>query len=53
MLGIDHEHGTGGDKLSLEQMSAFLESSQDVGFKSKGRREIYAFVNHQVLRQQD
>jgi transposase InsO family protein len=42
----------GGEKLSLEQMRAFLESSQEVGFQGKGRKENYAFVN-QVLRQQD
>ena len=42
----------GGEKLSLEQMRAFLESSQEVGFQGKGRKEIYTFVN-QVLRQQD
>jgi transposase InsO family protein len=42
----------GGEKLSLEQMQAFLESSQEVGFQGKGRKEIYGFVN-EVLRQQD
>ena len=42
----------GGEKLSLEQMRAFLESSQEVGFQGKGRKEIYSFVN-QVLREQD
>src|SRR5437879_4338901 len=42
----------GGEKLSLEQMRTFLESSQGVGFQGKGRREIYGFVNH-VLRQHD
>ena len=42
----------GGEKLSLEQMRAFLESSQEVGFQGRGRKEIYTFVN-QVLRQQD
>lgn len=42
----------GGEKLSLEQMRALLESSQEVGFQGKGREEIYGFVN-QVLRKQD
>lgn len=41
----------GGEKLSLEQIRAFLESSQEVEFAGKTREESYEFVNR-VLRQQ-
>ena len=41
-----------GEKLSLEQIRAFLEGSGAVQFQAKDRREIYAWVNG-VLRQQD
>ena len=42
----------GGEKLSLEQIRAFLTTSQDVQFEGKGRREIYGFIG-QVLRYHD
>ena len=41
-----------GKKLSLEQIQAFLDGSQEVGFQAQDRRELYAWVN-QMLRQQD
>jgi hypothetical protein len=39
------------ERLSLEQIEAFLEASGEVGFKGENRDEIYAWVN-QTLRQQ-
>jgi len=36
--------------LSLEQIRAFLEASEGVGFQAQKREEVYAFVN-QTLRQ--
>ena len=42
----------GGEKLSLEQIRAFLETSQDVKFEGRGRKESYGFVG-QVLRHHD
>jgi transposase InsO family protein len=41
-----------GEKLSLEQIRAFLEGSSEVQFKATNRREVYEWVN-QTLRQQD
>jgi transposase InsO family protein len=40
-----------GERLSLEQIRAFLAASEEVGFRGKNREEVYAFV-HQTLRQQ-
>jgi transposase InsO family protein len=40
-----------GQRLSLEQIRAFLEASDAVGFKGRNREEVYGWVN-QVLRQQ-
>ena len=37
--------------LSLEQIRAFLEASNEVGFKGRNREEVYAFVS-ETLRQQ-
>lgn len=39
------------DQLSLEQIRAFLEASEEVGFKGGKREEVYGWVN-QTLRQQ-
>ena len=39
------------DQLSLEQIQAFLEASEEVGFKGRKREEVYGWVN-QILRQQ-
>ncbi len=39
------------DQLSLEQIRAFLEASEPVGFEGRKREEVYGFVN-QTLRQQ-
>ena len=38
-------------RLSLEQIQAFLEGSGEVGFKGQHRKEVYSWVN-QTLRQQ-
>jgi transposase InsO family protein len=40
-----------GERLSLEQIRAFLEASEAVGFQGRNREEVYAFVQ-QTLRQQ-
>jgi transposase InsO family protein len=40
-----------GQRLSLEQMRAFLEASEEVGFKGRNREEVYGWVN-EILRQQ-
>jgi hypothetical protein len=37
--------------LSLEEIQAFLEASEEVGFKGRNREEVYAWVN-QALRGQ-
>jgi transposase InsO family protein len=39
------------ETLSLEQIRAFLEASDAVGFKGANREEVYGWVN-QILRQQ-
>jgi transposase InsO family protein len=39
------------ERLSLEQIQAFLNGSQEVGFKGRDRGEVYGWVN-QMLRQQ-
>lgn len=40
-----------GEKLSLEQVRAFLEASEDVGFQAQNREERYEWVGR-VLRKQ-
>jgi transposase InsO family protein len=40
-----------GEGLSLEQIRAFLEASEGVGFQGEKREEVYGFV-YQTLRQQ-
>jgi transposase InsO family protein len=40
------------EKLSLEQIQAFLEASGEVHFQAQDRAELYGWVN-QTLRQQD
>jgi transposase InsO family protein len=40
-----------GERLSLEQIRAFLEASNDLGFQGRNREEVYNWVN-QMLRQQ-
>ena len=39
------------ERLSLEQIQAFLEGSGAVGFEGRNREEVYGWVN-QTLRQQ-
>jgi transposase InsO family protein len=41
-----------GERLSLEQIRAFLEASEEVRFQAKHRQELYAWVNR-TLRQHD
>jgi transposase InsO family protein len=40
------------EKLSLEQIRAFLEASEEVRFQSEDREELYEWVSR-ILRQQD
>jgi len=40
-----------GERLSLEQIRAFLEASDEVEFQGRNREEVYGWVN-QALRQQ-
>ncbi len=40
-----------GEKLSLEQIQQFLEASEPIRFKGKGRAEIYAWVARTLRRQ--
>ena len=39
------------ESLSLEEIQAFLEASEEVGFKGRNRDEVYLWVN-QALRGQ-
>jgi transposase InsO family protein len=41
-----------GEKLSLEQIRAFLEASDEVRFQAQDKQELYGWVNR-TLRQQD
>jgi hypothetical protein len=41
-----------GEKLSLEQIRAFLEATGEVEFKARGQEELYAWVGA-VLRGQE
>lgn len=41
----------GGEKLSLEQIRAFLEASQEVRFQGEGQKEMYEWMTR-TLRQQ-
>ena len=50
MLGVDHQHAEA-EKVSLEQIRAFLEASEEVQFEGQNREEVYGWVD-QVLRQQ-
>ena len=40
-----------GEKLSLEQIQAFLEASEEVGFEAKGQAGLYEWVSR-TLREQ-
>jgi hypothetical protein len=39
------------EKLSLEQIQAFLQGSEEVIFEGRNRQEVYGWVN-QTLQQQ-
>ena len=41
-----------GERLSLEQIRAFLEASEEVRFQARDRGELYAWVDR-TLRQHD
>src|ERR1017187_5538645 len=41
-----------GEKLSLEQIRAFLEASEEVAFEGKRRAEVYDWITR-LLRRQD
>src|SRR5260370_21834000 len=43
MLGIDHPHARW-ERLSLEQIRAFIESSEEVRFAGQGRKEVYDWI---------
>ena len=40
-----------GESLSLEQIRAFLEASDELGFKGRNREEVYSWVNQTVRNQ--
>jgi hypothetical protein len=40
------------EELSLEQIRAFLEGSEEVSFQAQNRQEVYSWVNW-ILRQQN
>ncbi len=44
-------HMEAGERLSLEQIRAFLEASEAVGFEAANRKELYEWVNR-ALREQ-
>ena len=44
-------HVQAGKKLRLEQIRAFLESSEEIRFQGQGRAEVYAWVTR-TLREQ-
>ena len=39
------------ERLSLEQIRAFLEASEEVGFQGRNREEMYAWVGETLLQQ--
>lgn len=39
------------EKLSLEQIRAFLAASEEVGFEGRGRAEVYGWVNQALCQQ--
>jgi hypothetical protein len=41
-----------GEKLSREQIRAFLEASEEVHFRGKGRKEVYERVTRLLRRQE-
>ena len=38
--------------LSLNEIRAFLEASEEIGFEGKHRKEIYAWVQQTLVEQQ-
>jgi hypothetical protein len=51
MLGSDHSMSEA-EKLSREQMEAFLEGSQEHRFRGKDRAEVYARITRTMRVQQ-
>ena len=41
-----------GDRLSLEQIQAFLKGSEDVGFQASGQRELYEWTERTLCAQE-
>jgi hypothetical protein len=41
-----------GEGLSLEQMRAFLEASEEVGFKAADQREVYGWTERTLCEQE-
>ena len=41
-----------GEKLSLAQIRAFLDASEEIQFEGRGRQEVYDWITR-LLRQQD
>lgn len=41
-----------GERLSLEQIRAFLEASNEIGFAAKGRQEVYGWVTRTLCGQE-
>jgi transposase InsO family protein len=39
------------ERLSLEQIQAFLDGSEEVGFKGQNREEVYGWVDQELRRQ--
>lgn len=42
----------GGERVGLEQMRAFLEGSEDVGFKAADQREVYGWTERTLCEQE-
>jgi hypothetical protein len=41
-----------GERLGLEQMRAFLEASEEVGFKAADQREVYGWTERTLCEQE-
>ena len=51
MLRIDHPRARA-DKLSLEQIGAFLNASQEIRFEGETREQIYHWIEQVLVRQE-
>lgn len=41
-----------GERLSLEQIRAFLEASEEIAFEAKGRQEVYEWITRTLCEQE-